>query len=54
MREHLPILMALVPLAGAWLLFSTGFFSFRSSRWIPYLSLLAGLVAAWEAFPRLL
>src|SRR5579862_2090506 len=54
MREHLPILMLVVPLAGSGLALVTGFFSYRFSRWITYGFLFSTFLLLWNSFPKLL
>src|SRR6266852_4481902 len=54
MRDHLPILMLAVPLAGSGLVLVTGFFSYRLSRWATYGLLFSTLLLVWNSFPKLL
>ncbi len=54
MKDHLPILMALLPLAGAWLTFFLGFLSYRLSRLCVYAVLLFTLYLTGLSLPKLL
>ena len=54
MKDHLPILLIAVPLAGAWFTLLAGFFSYRLSRWTTYGTLLTVLYLLRESFPKLL
>jgi multicomponent Na+:H+ antiporter subunit D len=54
MRDHLPILMLAVPLAGSVLALVAGFFSYSLSRWITYGTLLSAFLLVWNSFPKLL
>ena len=54
MREHLPILLIVVPLAGAWAALLIGFFSYRLARWTIYGILFFNFFLVWEALPKLL
>ncbi|HTC22540.1 MAG TPA: proton-conducting transporter membrane subunit [bacterium] len=53
MKDHLPILMALFPLAGAGLALGLGIFSYRLSRWATYGVLALTFYFTCLSFPRL-
>ena len=53
MREHLPALLIVIPLVGAWLALAISFLSHRLSRWTAVAALLADLLAVLDLFPRL-
>ncbi len=53
MKDQLPILMALFPLAGAWLALGMGFLSYRLSRWATYGTLLLTFGFTLLSFPKL-
>jgi len=52
MRDHLPALLILSPLAGAWLTLTFSFFSHRLSRWVTILTLLVTLKVVWDCLAR--
>ena len=54
MKEHLPALMAFLPLAGAWATLALGWMSYRLSRWAGYGTLLATLYLTLSSFPKVL
>jgi len=54
MKNHLPALLILLPLAGAWLSFILGFLSHRLSRLAAYLILLTGFYWTVSLIPQLL
>ena len=54
MKDHLPVLIPLLPLAGAWVVLGLGLLSYRLSRWTGYGFLLAALGLEARAFPQLL
>lgn len=54
MKDHLPVLIPLVPLAGAWLTLGLSWISYRLSRWTAYGLLLASLALEAEILPKIL
>jgi len=54
MKDHLPVLLIAVPLAGTWFSLFFGFFSYRLSRWTTYGVLLLDFILVWKTFPKLL
>lgn len=54
MKNHLPALLVVLPLAGAWLSFLLGFLSYRLSRLAAYLVLLLTFYWTASSIPQLL
>ncbi|HJT24117.1 MAG TPA: proton-conducting transporter membrane subunit, partial [bacterium] len=54
MKNHLPILMIVLPLAGAWISFIVGFLSYRFSRLVSYAVLLTTFYWTLSSIPQLL
>ena len=54
MSVHLPVLLVIIPFAGAWLAFMAGTFSPRFSRWVTWGTLLGVFLLAMKLLPRVL
>ena len=54
MRNHLPVLMVVLPLAGAWVSFILSFFSYRLSRFAVYAALLTTFYWVFSTIPQVL
>jgi multicomponent Na+:H+ antiporter subunit D len=54
MKDHLPVLLLTIPLAGSWLVLAAGFLSHRLSRTVAYAILLFDLLLIPRSLPHLL
>jgi multicomponent Na+:H+ antiporter subunit D len=54
MKDHLPVLMVLLPLVGGWLTWGIAFLSYRLSRLFTYAIFLLTFYCVWSAIPKVL